>query len=36
LIKFKGNLLFTHFSEIKAPRNGGGLDVAMEKMLHEE
>ncbi|XP_065911000.1 ammonium transporter 2-like isoform X2 [Dysidea avara] len=28
LIEFKGNLLFTHFSEINAPSGGGDLEIA--------
>jgi len=27
LIEFKGNLLFTHFSEINAPSGGGDLEI---------
>jgi len=30
LIEFKGNLLFTHFSEINAPSGGGDLQGDLE------
>lgn len=36
LIEFKGNLLFTHFSEINAPSGGGDLEIANTAQLQHD